>query len=135
MKTRFGLILSLSLGLFSAGAAQASDAALGAIVGGGLGAVIGHQVGGHNSTVIGGFIGAATGAIIASDNGHRTYRRDTYYYAPTPVHYAPAPVYAPAPAYRSTTVYYRNPPVVRHLPPPPSRNYGRNGRPGGMHRR
>ena len=39
MKTRFGIILSLSLGLLSANAAQANDAVLGAILGGTLVAV------------------------------------------------------------------------------------------------
>jgi hypothetical protein len=142
MKTCFSLILSLSLSLFSAGAVQASDAALGAIVGGGLGVVIGNHVNGHNGAVIGGAVGAVTGAIIASD-GRRTHHRDvyyrdtSYYYAPRPVYYAPPPVYVPAPAYRSTTGYHRaRHPVVRHSPPPP-RNHGRNERlPNrGTHRR
>ena len=136
MKTCFGLILSLSLSLFSADAVQASDVALGAIVGGGLGVVIGNHVSGHNGAVIGGAVGAVTGAIIASDGG-RTHHRDvyyhdtTYYYAPRPVYYAPTPVYVPAPAYHRARH-----PVVRHSPPPP-RNHGRNERlPNrGAHRR
>jgi hypothetical protein len=142
MKTRFGLILSLSLGLFSAGAVQASDTALGAIVGGGLGVVIGNHVSGHNGALIGGAIGAVTGAIIASDDGrihHRDvyYRDTTYYYAPSPVYYAPASVYVRAPIYRSTTVYHPAPHPVVHRSPPPPRNHGRNERSSsrGAHRR
>ncbi|GHU37904.1 hypothetical protein AGMMS50256_36440 [Betaproteobacteria bacterium] len=133
MKTRFVLILSLSLGFFSAGAVQAGDAALGAIVGGGLGAVIGNHVSGSNGAVIGGAFGAVTGAIIASD-GRRTrhrdvYYRDTsYYYAPRPVYYAPTSVYVPEPAYRSTRVYHRAPHHGVHRLTPPPRNHGRNER-------
>ena len=51
MKTRFGIVLSLSLGLLSAGAAHASDAVLGAVIGGGLGAVVGNQVGAATATL------------------------------------------------------------------------------------
>ena len=91
MKTRFGIVLSLSLGLLSAGAAHASDAVLGAVIGGGLGAVVGNQVGGRDGAVIGGAVGAATGAIIASDDDR--HHRRTYYYAP-PRYYAPPPRYS-----------------------------------------
>ncbi|MBP8276390.1 MAG: glycine zipper 2TM domain-containing protein, partial [Propionivibrio sp.] len=70
MKTRFGIILSLSLGLLSANAAQANDAVLGAILGGGLGAVVGNHVGGRDGAAIGGAVGAAAGVVIATDDDH-----------------------------------------------------------------
>ena len=105
MKKRFGIIFSLSLGLLSVNAALASDAVLGAIVGGGLGAVVGNHVSGRNGAVIGGAVGAAAGAVIASD-GHR--RRSTHYTYVTPT-YAPAPIYAPV--YAPGPVYYAAHPV------------------------
>ena len=113
MKKRFGIILTLSLGLLSAHAALASDAVLGAVVGGGLGAMVGNHVSGRNGAVIGGAVGAAAGAAIASDNDGYRHRRSGYaYVAPAPVHvYSPAPVYAPTPVYAPAAVYYAPPPV------------------------
>ncbi len=118
MKTRIGIILSLSLGLLSANAAMANDAVLGAIVGGGLGAAVGSHVGGRDGAVIGSAVGAAAGVVIASDDGHR-HRPAAYGYAPPPPVrvYAPGPVYAPAPVYAPTPVYYAPPPVRIVRPP------------------
>lgn len=133
MKTHFGIVLSLSLGLLSANAAMANDAVFGAIVGGGLGAVVGNHVGGRDGAVLGGAVGAAAGAVIASEDDHR-YRRTGYGYAPPPVRvYAPAPVYAPVPVYSSAPVYYAPPvhvvrPPVVYVPVHPSRNDWRHGR-------
>jgi hypothetical protein len=120
MKTRIGIVLLLALGLLTS-SAQAGDAVLGAIIGGGLGAVVGKQTGGHNGAIIGGAVGAATGVIVASHNDHRRHHRSRYY-APPPVRvYAPAPVYyVPAP------VYYRAPQPVVYVPAPPPRNHWRN---------
>ncbi|MDR3220615.1 MAG: hypothetical protein LBU46_01215 [Candidatus Accumulibacter sp.] len=123
MRTRFGIVFSFFLGLFSAGAAQASDAVLGAIIGGGLGVVVGNQVGGRDGAVIGGAVGAVVGTAIAVDNDRR-YSHTRYYYAPPPVR-----IHAPAP------VYYRGARHVVHLPPPPPRNQWRNKRPAHNGRR
>jgi hypothetical protein len=120
MKTRHAIILSFSLGLFSASAAHAGDAILGAIVGGGLGAAIGHQVGGRDGTLIGGAIGAATGAILVSGDSHRHHGPVYRYAPPVPARvYAPMPVYVPAPVYAPMPVYYQAPRRVVHVPPPP----------------
>ncbi len=107
MKKRIGIILTLSLGLLSTQTVLASDAVLGAIVGGGLGAVVGNHVSGRNGAVIGGAVGAATGAAIASDGRHHRSSHYTYV-APA---YAPAPVYVPAPVYAPAPIYYGPPPV------------------------
>ncbi|HEY1182510.1 MAG TPA: glycine zipper 2TM domain-containing protein, partial [Rhodocyclaceae bacterium] len=82
------LMLAGSLG---AASAQADDAVVGALVGGGVGSVIGHSVGGRNGAVVGGLVGAAAGIAIASNNGPRYVSAG---YGP-PVYYAPrpAPVY------------------------------------------
>ena len=133
MKTRHAIILSLSLGLFSASAAHAGGAVLGAVLGGGVGAVIGQQVGGREGTIIGGAIGAATGVIIASDSRSQWVGS---YHAPAPVRaYAPAPVYTPVytPVYVSTPVYYQAPRRVVHVPPPPPPRQHWQNRPQARH--
>ncbi|HYP68976.1 MAG TPA: glycine zipper 2TM domain-containing protein [Thiobacillaceae bacterium] len=69
MKAQFLFPLALAAGfaVFASGA-EASDEALGAILGGATGAVIGHAVGGHNGAVAGGAFGAVVGAVAASES-------------------------------------------------------------------
>ena len=111
MKKSFVIALALSAGLLSANAAQANDAVLGAVIGGGLGAVVGNHVSGRDGAIIGGAVGAAAGVVIASEND-RHYRPRPVYVAPAPVRvYTPAPIYAPSPVYAPTPVYYGPPPV------------------------
>ena len=80
MKTRFVVVLSLSLGLLSAGAARADSPVLGAVVGGGLGAVVGNQIGGRDGAIVGGAVGAAAGhqfkgkAVALAEAVHRRWR-------------------------------------------------------------
>ena len=132
MKTRIGIILSLSLGLFSANAAVANDAVFGAIVGGGLGAVVGNHVGGRDGAVIGGAVGAAAGVVIASEDDYR-HRRPGYVYGPPPPVrvYSRGPVYAAVPVYAPAPVYYAPPPVhivrgpVVYVPAHPARKHWR----------
>jgi hypothetical protein len=104
--------------------ASAADPALGAIIGGGLGAVIGHQFHHRNGAAVGGALGAIIGATTAADAnryygyddrdyyGHDRYDYDRryapapsygYYAPPAPVYYAPA-YYAPAPYYGPSIV-------------------------------
>lgn len=94
MKTRFGIILSLSLGLLSANAAQANDAVLGAILGGGLGAVVGNHVGGRDGAAIGGAVGAAAGVVIATDEDHGHRRPRHVHHHPGPALHARPGLYA-----------------------------------------
>ncbi len=141
MKKHFAAILALSAGLLSASAAQANDAVLGAVIGGGLGAVVGNHVSGRDGAIIGGAVGAAAGAVIASEDD-RHYRPRSVYVAPPPVRvYSPAPVYGPAPIYAPAPVYYAPSPVrvvqapVVYVPTHPGkkhwrhehRHYDRNG--------
>ena len=104
MKKTPYITLALALCLLSSNAAQADDAVLGALIGGGAGAVVGHSVGGRDGTIIGGAIGAAAGAAIGSQ---RSQSRVEYV--------APPPYYA-APAYPPQEVYYARPVPV--APPP-----------------
>ncbi|WP_153111513.1 YMGG-like glycine zipper-containing protein [Propionivibrio limicola] len=97
---RFVSILTVSLGLFSATAAVADDAVIGALIGAGAGAVVGSSVGGRDGAVVGGMIGAAAGAAIGNDNGDRPRRSHRVGYAPPPPYHA-QPVY-----------YYDAPPPV-----------------------
>ena len=66
MRKSIVIALTLSAGLLSANAAQANDAVLGAVIGGGLGAVVGNHVSGRDGAIIGGAVGAAAGVVIAS---------------------------------------------------------------------
>jgi len=132
MKKHFAAVLALSAGLLSAGTAQANDALLGAVLGGGLGAVVGNHVGGRDGTVIGGAVGAVAGAIIASEDDRRPHRSRQVYYAPPPVRvYSPAPVYAPVRVHAPAQVYYAPPPVrvvrapVVYVPAHPARKHWR----------
>jgi hypothetical protein len=103
--------------------ASAADPALGAIIGGGLGAVIGHQFHHRNGAAVGGALGAIIGATSAAESnrygygyGYGYYDDDDYdrryyaprsygYYAPPPpVYYAPAPVYYGPPAYYGPSI-------------------------------
>ncbi len=122
------LIIALLAGAAVSGTARADDPALGAIVGGVVGATIGHSISGRNGAVVGGVLGAATGASIANSNN--TYRNqyssgydDGRYYdsgvqgrvvVGSPGYYAPPVVYAPPPRvfYAPPPVYYAPPPVV-----------------------
>lgn len=110
-------------GVLLAGAAQASDAVFGAVIGGGAGALIGQSMGGRDGAIVGGAIGAAAGAAAAS--GSQRYYGSVGYYPPAPVYRAPAPVYyAPAPVYHvPAPVYYVSPPVV-YRPAPVYVEYG-----------
>lgn len=110
-------------GVLIAGAAQASDAVFGAVIGGGAGALIGQSMGGRDGAIVGGAIGAAAGAAAAGSS-HRYYG-GVGYYPPAPVYRAPAPVYyAPAPVYHvPAPVYYVSPPVV-YRPAPVYVEYG-----------
>ncbi len=84
MKTNLHITLALALGLFTANAAVADDAVIGALLGGGAGAVVGRSVGGHA-------------------------RVD--YYAPAPVYYT-QPVYRPQPVvYYTQPVRFEQRPV------------------------
>ena len=132
MRKSFVIALALSAGLLSASAAQANDAVLGAVIGGGLGAVVGNHVSGRDGAIIGGAVGAAAGVVIASEND-RHYRPRPVYVAPSPVRvYAPTPVYAPAPVYAPPPVYYAPPPVrvvrapVVYVPAHPARKHWRH---------
>jgi len=95
---------ALAAGTLSTTASAQGDPLLGALVGGGIGAAIGHWVNGHNGAWVGGAVGALAGASIAANYGYYGG-----YYGPGYV--APAPYYAPAPAY-----YYRPAPVVYAAP-------------------
>ena len=53
MKKSFVIAFALTTGLLSASAAQANDAVLGAVIGGGLGAVVGNHVSGRDGAIIG----------------------------------------------------------------------------------
>ena len=93
--------------------ASAADPALGALIGGGIGAAIGHDINGRHGAVAGGVLGAIVGSSIAAES-NRYY--DGYYgdgyYAPAPVYAAPAPVYyAPPPVYYGPSVVIRSAPV------------------------
>lgn len=102
MKTTFRNFLALvplTLGLLAAPAAQAGDAIIGGMIGGGAGAMIGQHVGGRDGAVIGGALGAATGVYIANDAPR--YRSPP----PPPAYaygYGPRVIVAPPPQ----TVYY-----------------------------
>ncbi len=113
---------------FAGSATAQSDPALGALIGGGIGAAIGHAVNGRNGAWVGGAVGAVTGASIAVNRGG-------YVAAPAPVYYPPAPRYTvaapygpppvvltyvrPAPIYRmAPAVVYAPRPVVRARPYP-----------------
>ena len=139
MKTRFVVVLSLSLGLLLADAARADSPVLGAVVGGGLGAVVGNQIGGRDGAIVGGAVGAAAGVIVASNDDYRHRDRGYGYYypappppvrvyAPPPVVYRAAPVYAPAPVYVTGPVYAPAPVYA-----PPVQVYYRASRPHGRH--
>jgi hypothetical protein len=119
-------------GVLMAGAAQASDALFGAVIGGGAGALIGQSMGGRDGAIVGGAIGAAAGAAAASSSqryyggvGVGYYPPAPVYRAPAPVYYAPPPVYyAPPPVYHvPAPVYYVSPPVV-YRPAPVYIEYG-----------
>ena len=111
MKRNIGACIVLSLGLLSANVALAGNTALGALLGGSVGAIVGQQIGGHDGTLIGGAVGAVAGAIIASENDDHRHRR--YDYAPS---YPSRVVHAPAPAYRSAPVRYTPPARVVRQP-------------------
>src|SRR4029434_2278886 len=86
------------------GNASAGDPALGALLGGGIGAAIGNSVNHHNGALVGGAIGAVAGASIAASSGPyygAPAAGYDYYGAPAaPAYYpGPTPYYAPAPAY------------------------------------
>ena len=87
MKKTSCVTLVLAFGLLAAGTAQADDAVLGALIGGGAGAVVGSSVGGRDAAIIGGAIGAAAGAAIGSQQ--RSPGR-VEYVAPPPYYAAPA---------------------------------------------
>jgi len=104
-------------GVLMAGAAQASDAVFGAVIGGGAGALIGQSMGGRDGAIVGGAIGAAAGAAAAS--GSQRYYGGVGYYPPAPVYRAPATVYyAPAPVYHVPAPVYHVPAPVYHVPAP-----------------
>lgn len=113
------MIASLAGVLATAGIAtqaSAADPALGALIGGGIGAAIGHDINGHHGAVAGGVLGAIVGSSIAAESNRYYY--DDGYYAPAPAYYAPAaPVYyaPPPPVYYSPAYYgpaYYGPSVV-----------------------
>ena len=52
MKKSFVIAFALTTGLLSASAAQANDAVLGAVIGGGLGAVVGNHVSGRDGATL-----------------------------------------------------------------------------------
>lgn len=89
MKKQLGMAMALSLGLLTANTALASDAVLGALLGGGAGAIVGRSIGGRNGTIVGGALGAAAGAAIASERHPAVERRVEY--APSYGYYAPPP--------------------------------------------
>jgi hypothetical protein len=111
MKRTPCITLALAICLLSSNAAQADDAVLGALIGGGAGAVVGHSVGGRNGTIIGGAIGAAAGAAIGSQQ--RSQSR-VEYVAP-PAYYA-VPAYPPRAYYPPQEVYYARPVPVAPAP-------------------
>ena len=112
-------------GVLMAGAAQASDAVFGAVIGGGAGALIGQSMGGRDGAIVGGAIGAAAGAAAASSSQRYYGGVGVGYYPPAPVYRVPAPVYyAPPPVYHvPAPVYYVSPPVV-YRPAPVYVEYG-----------
>jgi len=105
--------------------ACAGDPALGALLGGTIGAAIGHGMDGRDGAIVGGILGVVAGAgIAASSHGYHAsgYYGPTTYYSPAPVHYAPRPYYRVAPvryAPRPVVVYQRPIAVHRYAPRPP----------------
>ncbi len=94
--------------------ATAGDPALGALLGGTIGAAIGHGLDGRDGAIVGGVLGVVAGASIAA-NSHGYYAPG--YYGPT-AYYSPAPVYyAPRPYYRVAPVRYAPRPVVVYTQP------------------
>lgn len=106
-------VVSLAL-VLGAGAAQAADPVVGAVVGAGAGAVIGQVVGGRDGAVIGGAIGAVTGAAVST---HRPRFIVGTGYAMAPM--APAPRMMPV-----QEGYYEGPDVFFGPYPPPPRGPG-----------
>jgi hypothetical protein len=105
MKRTFALASALLAGsAFLVNPAVASDALVGALVGGGAGAIVGNAVGGRDGAIVGGALGAVTGAAIGS---HREAR---------PVAYPETRV-----AYVEPRVVYAERPVVYAVEPRPVR--------------
>lgn len=98
-------------GTLSTNASAQADPVLGGLIGAGIGAAIGHSINGSNGAWVGGTLGAVTGATIAANSGG-------YYYGPSPVYGARAPVYYdPAPAYYAPpTIVYRPRPAAYVAP-------------------
>ena len=109
------------------GNASAGDPALGALLGGGIGAAIGNSVNHHNGALVGGAIGAVAGATVAANSGnyygagygsygsyggyggyagYGGYGYDYPYYD-SPSYYAPPAVVYSAPVYVGTYPSYR----------------------------
>ena len=95
MKTGIAIVASLvSIGIFGGNAAQANDAIVGAIIGGGTGALIGQSLHGRDGAIVGGAVCAAAGIALATD---RRERRSEYAQAPN--YRQPIVVSAPTPRY------------------------------------
>ena len=105
MKRTFALAWALFAGsAFLVNPAVASDALVGALIGGGAGVIVGNAVGGRDGAIVGGALGAVTGAAIGS---HRETR---------PVAYPESRV-----AYAEPRVVYAERPVVYAVEPRPVR--------------
>lgn len=99
------IVSVVAFGSVSTPAAAHGRPAVGALIGGGIGAAIGHSVNGNTGAWVGGALGALAGASIAA-NVHGGYAVAAPY--PAPVAYvAPLPAYYPQAA-----TYYRPAPVV-----------------------
>lgn len=112
MKRTLALASALLAGsAFLVNPAVASDALVGALIGGGAGAIVGNAVGGRDGAIVGGALGAVTGAAIGSQRVAR------------PVAYPASRVayVEPAVAYVEPRVVYAERPVVYAVEPRPVR--------------
>ena len=102
-------------GLLATTSAQANEAVVGAVIGGGMGGLIGQSVGGRDGAVMGGLVGAIAGAALARNNDHRhvhaRHGAPAYYAHPAPRYYA-TPAHYGRPVV-TTPVYYRGRPEWR----------------------
>ena len=114
--TLSGTIVGLAI-VLGAGAAQAADPLVGAVIGAGAGAAIGQVVGGRDGAMIGGAIGAVTGATVS------THRPRVI--VGTGQAMAPMAVIAPAPRMMPVQEGYYDGPDIFYGPyPPPPRGPG-----------